>query len=355
MMAYGKATVRTVAGVLTLLLAGCDGVKLCDRCQKPKPPPKVVELEVNWNGLGEAFKNIPTGGDRKTIAVEPVELTVTLQGEEGQKTVAVAGWDNLLTALGNSNGQPPSCIDCPVPNPSPEIRHNINHSTFEFRFAPPWFNADQRSLFTSYVVFPEEAKFEQWKHWTDDDGQSCAGNGAIAAACPDRAFHREVTGPFLKALARCATTQSKVTLHTVGFASSSGLDGAAVDTEWLSSHYNGHILDITGRCQGNLNGNGQTPSDQFNLIVANRRAHNVAEMLRGFPSSDAFDITATPWCSLADMMEQRHHTDQTDGAYDGAKGLMNRRVEIRLADLAGCLNVHPDKRVIPLASEAVSQ
>ena len=224
----------------------------------------------------------------------------------------------------------------------------INHSMFEFRFAPPWFNADQRLLFTSYVVFPKEANFQEW---IDNPNPNCRGENASAAVCPDRAFHEEVTGPFLKALARCAILEKKVTLRTVGFASSSGIDVSETATPpKLSDLYLDHVSTIADVCFAGKNvsdvsADENDPSRQFNLLVANQRARNVAEMLRSFTSNEKFDIEATPWCSHADMAAQRSHNDRSNDKYNSAKGLMNRRAEVRLVDLAGCLNVDPDNRL----------
>ena len=112
------------------------------------------------------------------------------------------------------------CTDCPGNNAAPST-HNIHHTTFTFRFAPPWFDADDRSLFTSYVVYPEEAKFEDWID--GDPTESCSRVPAPASVCPDTTFYEKTMGPFLKGLSQCATTE-KVQLHLVGFASTTRLN-----------------------------------------------------------------------------------------------------------------------------------
>lgn len=56
---------------------------------------------------------------------------------------------------------------------------------------------------------------------------------------------------------------------------------------------------------------------------------------------NAFAIKAIPWCSHAAMTTERGGED----GEDRGKGLMNRRVEVRLAVLPGCLNVDPDNRI----------
>ena len=334
---------RLATGVAAaLLLVGCDGIKLCNQCKKQaNPPPQTVKFDVNWRELGEAFKNIPTERKHSITTEEPVKITLTLKGLEGSKTVTVAGWQELVDAVRAVGGRP--CIVCPVPGTGGEITHNINHSTFEFRFAPPWFNADQRSLFTSYVVFPAEASLDKW---SEDPDRSCGGPNDLASVCPDVAFHREVTGPFLKALAQCATKSKKVTLHTVGFASSSGIAQNTVP-EWLAEAYEQHIREIGSRCDGTLRGTERgNVSAMFNLLVANRRAANSAEMLRGLTPAGKFEVEDMPWCSHQDMVEERNHRDRSNGSYDRVRGLMNRRAEVRLTDLSGCLNVHPDNRIL---------
>ena len=62
---------------------------------------------------------------------------------------------NITVAPHDPDG---GCADCD----DQEFAHDVRHTIFDVRFAPPWSNADQRSLFTSYVVFPKEAKFTEW-------------------------------------------------------------------------------------------------------------------------------------------------------------------------------------------------
>ena len=330
---------RSAAGaIIVLLLVGCDGLKFCNQCEKQaNPPPKTVKFDVNWDELGEAFKHLPTGGEH-SIAVSPVEMKLTLDGPEGTKTVTVADWEELVAAVKARGEQP--CPECPTQRSGGEISHNINHSTFEFRFTPPWFNADQRSLFTSYVIFPAEAKLADW---IADPDRICNGTGSPASLCPDVPFHEKVTAPFLKALAPCGTEKKPVVLRIFGFASSSGIAGPAPQP--LVDEYNSHIREISSRCEGTLSNAKGDGTTMFNLLVANRRAANAAEMLRGFTSSGRLDIKDKPWCSHKDMEEERNHSDTSNGSYNSAKGLMNRRAEVRLKQLSGCLNVEPDKRL----------
>lgn len=236
-------------------------------------------------------------------------------------------------------------------NTTAQSTHNIYHTTFAFRFAPPWFNADQRSLFTSYVVFPEEAKFERWI--ADQPDETCDREQAPAAVCPDRPFYEETMKPFLEGLSQCATTEAttekvkeKVQLQLVGFASSTGVKDLSDESkDELEEHYGSHIAANTELCRGEtVKDETKYSSNMFNLLIANERAVNVAAMLESFVPvnrKDAFAIKAIPWCSHRAMVKERRHDDSADPA----KGLMNRRVEVRLKALPGCLNFDPDSRI----------
>ena len=134
-------------------------------------------------------------------------------------------------------------------------------------------------------------------------------------------------------------------LRTVGFASSSGVNSVP---DWLEKRHLAHInATATGECYGEGKATADDKPDQkFNLLVANRRAQNAAKMLRRLASSEAFDIRHKVWCSHDDMVGQRKHKDTNKGEFSSVRGLMNRRAEVRLKYLSGCLNVHPDKRVV---------
>ena len=238
---------------------------------------------------------------------------------KGTSAMAVA-LEKLAEAKSTSNG----CTDCPG-------NHDIHHTTFAFRFAPPWFDADHRSLFTSYVVFPEEAKFKDWIG--GERGEICEGDEAPASVCPETTFYKKTMGPFLEGVSHCATTD-KVELHMVGFASTTELNvplgerGIA-----LKARYDDHIEDKAELCEGDRAENETDHSNMFNLLIANERADNAAEMLQEIvPTEDAFIIKAIPWCSYAAMEEKRGFDD----GQDPIKGLMNRRVEVRLAVLPNC-------------------
>ena len=335
-MSDGPQAWATASLVVGLLLAGCDGAKLCRQCERPPQAPQTVQVEVDWQKLADALKNAGVGST--TVRTETVNMTVNPQQPTGgSKTVKVERWDDMVEALESIQ----------TASQSASTTHHIHHATFAFRFAPPWFNADQRSLFTSYVVFPVEAKFEDWIASKPDE--ICDQEEPPASVCPDTAFYEKAMVPFLKGLSQCATTK-KVELHLVGFASSTQLkvpleDG---DQRELVTRYSERINSKLGDCRGD-GGPDTSDSDKFNLLIANERAVNAAKMLEQLvpkESKNAFAIEVIPWCSHAAMVEERGHND----GGNPAKGLMNRRAEVRLAALPGCLNVEPDKRV-PMVSE----
>lgn len=329
--------------IVGVLLAGCEGAnegpKLCQRCERP---PKTVRVEVDWQRMADALKSAGVGST--TVRTGPVNVTVNPgQPTGGSNAVAVDGWNDLVEAL--------KSIQIPPQNAgSPETTHNIHHTTFAFRFAPPWFNADQRSLFTSYVVFPVEAKFEEWI--SVDANKTCAHDDPRASICPDTPFYKNAMEPFLKGLSQCATTE-RVQLRILGFASSTELNEPWLSDESkdeLKERYDNHIEAKADLCLGEIAEDETKPSNMFNLLIANERAVNAAEMLKDLvpkEPKDAFDIEAIPWCSHAAMEEERKFEDDRDPA----KGLMNRRVEVRLVALPGCLNVEPDRR-IPMVENA---
>ena len=219
----------------------------------------------------------------------------------------------------------------PCNKPAEPAQTVIAHNTFNFRFAPPWLNTDQLSLFTSHVVFSKEAKFEEW-----NDGlyESCNGDDAPAAVCPERGFYKQAMAPLLARLAQYATKDKKVELHTVGFASSSGIEYPKKDENevWsLEDRHAQHIDQVSGLCQGKLmDSERQDPSAMFNLLIANKRAANVRDMLRELASAEKekFNIADKPWCSHASMAKERKLDDGGQN-YDPSRGLMNRRVEVR--------------------------
>ena len=311
--------------VAALLLAACGDAKLCRPCERK---PETVKVEIDWQKLADALKDAQVPGGGTTVWTN--SINVTISGQPGG-TVTVAGWDDLVEVLGS------------IQTAATEQTAHMHHTTFAFRFAPPWFNSDQRSLFTSYVVFPEEAKLEEWLGDEVDEGCPRKDGRMPSSVCPDTAFYAKAMGPFLKGLSRCATDK-KVELYTVGFASSTGLDDVEEDDEEaLRQRYEEHLATIAEDCLGEKE-ELEDRSLMFNLLVANERAVNAATMLQDLIPEEAkgdFVIKAMPWCSHANMKEQRSWDDRGDTAI----GLMNRRAEVRLQAIPGCVDIDPDNRL----------
>ena len=344
-----KSPLRAAVSLLiALLLFGCDGADLCQPCQKPPepppPPPQTVKLEVDWQQLADALNEVwPSGGSGPGVSVN---VLVAPENSKDPQTVVLEGWSELVEALKVlANSDQSGCPDCTAQGTVHNNNihnNNIHHTTFDFRFALPWFNADRRSLFTPYVVFPEEAKFEDW---VDESNKGCIGDDAPAAICPESRFLKQAMGPFLTVLAECKR-ESVVELVTVGFASSSGINNQLGEDneQLLNDWHRDHIDDVSEHCQGDsMNSNKVDHSAKFNLLVANKRAANTRDMLHDMlrklvPTTDAFDIKDKPWCSHASMVAERAHHGRGEGS-DPSIGLINRRAEVRLVELPRCVDI----------------
>ena len=343
---------RAVAYLLGgLLLAGCDGEKLCQQCERPPKPAQTVRVEVDWKKLADAFKDAGiVGGKGATVSADTVNVTVDSDHPNrpadgpnappvAQKDVTVAGWAELVGALD-------ALKPLQTAAQSAHYTYNIPHSTFAFRFSSPWFNADQRSLLTSYVVFPVEAKLTEWAQRVDRQPlgeRSRCKTDKPASVCPETTFYGQVMGPFLKGLSQCATDDKKVELQLHGFASESGLREGE-EHSVLDQRYDSYIAALQ-HCYGDrAPGERNSASNKFNLLIADERAVNTAAMLKELipnGAKNAFDIKEVPWCSHRSMVYERKLAD----GGDPAKALMNRRVEVRVAALPGCVNVEPDNRI----------
>ena len=348
--------------VVGSLIAGCDGAKLCRPCERQPETVETVKVEVDWQGLADALKEMqPAGEGGTTVQTDSINVTISADQPDGERTIAIADWDKMVDALKATRGTAPpvGCADCEAAEETTEI----NHATFAFRFAPPWFNSDQRSLFTSYIVFPEEAKLEGW---LDDDAQEgCPREDerVTSSVCPDATFYGKTMGSFLEGLSQCATTGKKVELHTVGFASSTGLNDIEEDGQEardLKDRYNEHKDGWTKDCLGGK-AEPRNSTERFNLLIANERADNAAAMLRKLAQEkeeeeekeeedappkkartspeeeeekeekemgDFFNIKAKYWCSHADMEAERERSWKDRG--NTTMGLVNRRAEVHI-------------------------
>ena len=103
--------------------------------------------------------------------------------------------------------------------------------------------------------------------------------------------------------------------------------------ELLEKRYGNRIKAKAEPCESKEVEDETDHSNMFNLLIANERAVNAAEMLREIvPTKDAFIIKPIPWCSYAAMAVKRGFDD----GGDPIKSLMNRRVNVRLAVLPNC-------------------
>ena len=334
--------------VVGSLISGCDGAKLCQPCERQPETVESVKVEADWQKLAEALKELRADGERQpgTVKAEvdwqklaEVLNELRADGERQPGTVKVeVDWQKLAEALKEHRTDGESgttartdCADCGTAKATTEI----HHATFAFRFAPPWFNSDQRSLFTSYVVFPEEAKLDEWLDDEVHEGCPRKDGRVPSSLCPDRAFYGRTMGSFLNGLLQCATEDKKVELYTVGFASSTGLNNIeenGTEATVLKERYEHLRAAQKEGCVGKK-AQAHDSSDRFNLLIANERAVNAAAMLRELVPKRAegekerFDIKPRFWCSYASMDEER----SWNGRGDTTIGLMNRRAEVHVA------------------------
>jgi hypothetical protein len=88
--------------------------------------------------------------------------------------------------------------------------------------------------------------------------------------------------------------------------------------------------------------NGAGTSDAANLEIANRREAAVAQLLRegarmsGGDADSRLRVEIASWANFEAMAKERGYVDTVGGTYDTGLGTFNRRVEIRLVNLAQC-------------------
>jgi len=279
------------------------------------------------------------------------------------------------------------------------MRAKTGHSHIHFYFENnrPWFAESKQALFTSMVVFPKEAQVEEYVcdgncyascsleckvESIEGPARSCLRNDGTcveeckvnaAAVCPDKAFYKNMFVPFLRELARCGNADNQVVLQTVGFASSSEpkilkpevrealrKKLQEMDLNCVREDGEKSCCRLKGSCGagGTACNLDDTESDSllpraFNLHMAELRARNVKNMLKEIIEKEELGQvikgTTEPWCSYQEMCKQRGFTDTAgcgkESRYDTELGLMNRRVEVRVVALPGCLNLSPENRV----------
>ena len=189
---------------------------------------------------------------------------------------------------------------------------------------------DAKSGFVSLIIFPEEAKIEDWHRGVYGNCQQTAQAGGNAV-CPETAFHKKLLDPLLSELAECASVDQFVRLEVVAFASSSVVTNL---TEPQKEAIDRDVPEIDCAC---LCVSGQCYSEKFNLIAANLRAANAVQMLQSFIGARPIKVEHKPWKSHCEMVKHRDYDDRAPcGQYVPNKGLMNRRAEIRIGSLPGC-------------------
>lgn len=221
------------------------------------------------------------------------------------------------------------------------------HVHVSFESAPFWFAESRRSLFTSMVVFPQEAKAKQWAKGLYDfpfTHESCP-----SAVCPDIAFYAKALEPFLGGLAGCGDEEHPVRLRAVGFASASELSPENM-TDELSNQFQEERRKCcpTAPCSC-CRSKEERDSDLFNLVAADLRAQHTAAMVEQFiveiGAEGRILIEPHRWCRHSEMVAERHFKDGGPDNYNTYRGLMNRRVELRVLDLPGCTNFKSAKRI----------
>ncbi len=192
-----------------------------------------------------------------------------------------------------------------------------------------------------FVFFPPEAEFKAWIRGDYGDCQAKADCSAetdledkcqdsAAAVCPNRALYDEyVIEGFLTSLANCESAVK--TLRVRGFASSSGLRERRDEDDLRRLDKAFTERDLSA-CEGVADSeprNAPSHSQKFNLLMAEARARNVANVLSSVAGNRvAVNVEPVVWCSYADMESARKVIDNEDGPYDGFKGMLNRRAEI---------------------------
>lgn len=203
---------------------------------------------------------------------------------------------------------------------------------FRFQNLMPAMISDINNGFVSLVIFPEQARVGDWER-LGPKYKKCrnSGEGGSAAVCPERAFHEMLLGPLITELVNCASSKKMVKLQVVAFASDSGITNwnndwrKFVDERILS-------IDCPRRCTSD-----SCRSKKFNLMVANLRATNTAEMLRDFIRNRPIDVDAKQWNNHCQMLRERdRHGSEASGERSPNSGLMNRRAEIRIVTLPSC-------------------
>lgn len=214
---------------------------------------------------------------------------------------------------------------------------------FTFQNLMPATVPDIKRGFVSLVIFPEQARIGDWVQLGKgyEKCENAKDGRGSAAVCPEMAFHKMLLDPLIAELGRCASSEKMVKLQVAAFASDSGI------TNWNGN--NGNWRGFVDERMPSIACPRPCTSDsclskKFNLMVANLRATNTANMLRGFIGDRPIEVEAKQWCNHCQMLRERdRHDSETSGERNPNSGLMNRRAEIRIVSLPSCTFVElPD-------------
>lgn len=314
---------------LGALLGGCEPGTFCSKCMKAEsckqcPPPK-PPVKVDWTGLSKELKKVEFGGD-VTINVEAAEFDLK-PGEEAWK-VEISNWGELT-------GQLQQIVTANVAQAEYyALVHQLNE-TLAARQPPATYNywiwgppaSENLGIppvdlcpvaLPVFVFFPQEANFEAWKKGVYEDCQK-EPDDIAAPVCPNRALYEDYVKGFVASLANC---ESRVTtLRVRGFASSSEIRKPVDDPKGkLRKTFENRTVPRS--CEPREH----TDPQKFNLLMAEARARNVANLLRSAVAN--INVEAEVWCSFGEMEESRQVIDREGGEYKTFKGMLNRRAEI---------------------------
>ena len=249
--------------------------------------------------------------------------------------------------------------------------HNDIYLTFENTIPPvvnhPDKKNDKASVFTAWVLFPDEAKLYDWlddKYAQDchhsQDSQSAPNSGSCAVQ-PDKHFYKPIFRSILKWLSDEGSPEDKTRVEIVGFGSSSGVLSA------LKTAGDDVIKAVKEEkiCYERTNNNGnenQRLSNTFNLCMAESRARNVEAMLHEIINddeeirADRIELVRREWKTYSEMCRQRGFSDTREEGdtrcYDTGLGLVNRRVELRVTNLPKSINYSQSDRTPPSEGKA---
>ena len=315
----------------------------------------------------------------KIKLVEAFKDTKKTLKDIGNAMAAISGlWAllfivGLLGALGASANKVMQSVSV-----NTTVVHNDIHLKFENTVpliaSGPDGKNDKSAFFATMVSFSDEANVKHWlkgeyeKDCPDSQDSQKAPNFNSCAVKPDKYFYRSTLHSFLKGLSACGKPEGKVVLQTFGFSSASGvlssLKNGSIEKRDIKEKFEKEKKEGGGEsCYERTKGDGhQKLSNAFNLCMGELRARNVADMLKEIIASDKMlpadhiEVKPHQWGSYSQMCRQRGFSDTREEGeircYDRDLGLMNRRVEIWVTELSGCLNFSPADGAHPAEEEA---